>query len=142
MDATKAGNAVVSGCALVFIVLAGCAGPREDRAATTMTTGAGAGARMIMNDDAAMVLTRSRCQRESACDNVGASRRFTSRDSCTLELFPEAETPLRPEACPMGVSEPRLAACLADIKSTRCIAPRATSDEPLSCRQSELCIGQ
>lgn len=110
---------------------------RDSRAGVAEITGAGA--RMLMNDDAAMRLANARCDRENACDKIGAFRRFTDRDACVRELFQEAHADVVPEACPAGVDETKLARCLAAVQSQPCDDARATVDEPASCRRDELC---
>jgi hypothetical protein len=122
-----------------FIVMMSCGRPETPPGpAPTMTTSA----QRIRNDDAAMVLTNARCQREHACDNVGAFRRFTDHDACRRELFAEARPVLRPEACPLGVDEDQLSRCLSDVRKQECGAARATMSEPASCGRSDLCIPQ
>jgi hypothetical protein len=133
MDATK--RAII-GCAL--LCAASCARngeAPESRAGVTEITVA----RMIMNDDAAMKLANARCEREDACDKVGAFRRFTSQDACVRELFAEAHAAVVPEACPAGVDEGRLSRCLAEIQSQPCEGLRATITEPASCSRDALC---
>ena len=78
----KLGASIVGGA---ILVLASCKGAREPRVGQTVTTGA----RMIMNDDAAMILTNARCQHESACDNIGAAGRFVDADACRRTIFTE-----------------------------------------------------
>src|SRR5688572_23988164 len=77
--------------------------PASETTTTAGTLSGGMATGRIMNDDAAMLLTNTRCQRESSCDNVGASRRFPDPENCRRTLFPEANLALRPEECPAGV---------------------------------------
>lgn len=104
-------GATIIGCA-VFAVTS-CKGRPEPRASQTVITSA----RMIMNDDAAMKLTTARCERESACDHVGATRRFSDAEVRQRSLFSEAQAVVRPEACPVGVDEAKLSPCLAALRS-------------------------
>jgi hypothetical protein len=102
---------------------------------TTTTTGASP--RVLMNDDAAMVMTNVRCEHESACDDIGASKRFTDHDACRRSLFPASSTAVRPETCPAGVDETKLTACLAALRDQLCAQPR---EAPIACRSSALCV--
>ncbi len=128
----KLGASIV-GCAVV--VLASCKGPREPRVGQTVTTGA----QMIMNDDAAMLLTNARCQRESSCDNIGATRRFRDPDACRRSLFAETLATVSPQACPVGVDERKLALCLGSVRNQPCEDQDASPEESPACRRSELC---
>jgi hypothetical protein len=127
------------GVTIGFLLLAvpSCARP-ETRTATTVTTGA----RMILNDDAAMILTNARCQHESVCGNVGSARRFASHDACRSEVFPDASDRVRPEVCPAGVDEAKLSRCLSDVRSQRCADGSVTTGVLASCRERELCVAR
>lgn len=125
----------IIGAALVVLTSCTHAVTSAPGAPTVLTS-----TRMIMNDDAAMILTKARCHRESTCDNVGPFRRFTDRNACLQELFPDADEVVRPEECPAGVDEAKLSACVSDVLDEMCMTPRATAGEPASCRRSELCV--
>lgn len=94
---------------------------------------------MIMNDDAAMVLARARCDRERACDKIGAYRRFSNDDACLRELFAEANAVVNPQACPAGVDETRLSRCVGEVPRQPCEGPRATAPAPPMCTRAALC---
>ncbi len=125
--------ATVIGCAV--LLLTSCSRQRAPRVGQTVTTGA----RMLMNDDAAMMLTNARCQRESACDNIGAARRFSDADSCRRSLFPETQAAITPETCPAGVDDAKLSLCVAAVRSQPCDDQRLRLYDSPSCRRSELC---
>ena len=137
MNATV--GAMIIGCAVLFV--ASCKSPREPRVGQAVTTGATGptGSRMLMNDDAAMLLTNARCQRESACDNIGAARRFLDPDACRRSLFNESQATVSPEACPVGVDETKLSLCLSSVRNQPCNDQELTPDDSPACRRSELC---
>ena len=126
-------GATIIGCAVLAV--ASCKRPPEPRVGQTVTTGA----RMLMNDDAAMLLTNARCQRESACDNIGAARRFLDPDACRRSLFNETQATVSPEACPVGVDETKLSLCLSSVRNQPCDGQELTPDDSPACRRSELC---
>lgn len=133
------GKATFVGCALVFLVL-GCKSSAHDRPAVTVTTGATEpmATGMLMNDDAAMLMTNARCQLDSACAAAGASR-FDNPNLCRLAFLPEASAVVRDEDCPAGVDRARLSICVDAIRNQGCVDPGAAIDAPASCKRSELC---
>ncbi len=125
--------------AVVLVAVVGCAGrERPPPAATTTTTGATAGARVIMNDDAAMIMTKARCQRESACGRVGAGRRFADDGACRRALFDDAWSIVMDEACPTGVDAARVSSCAADLGARACEQSQGI-EKVVACRTSALC---
>lgn len=131
---TKVGATIVGAAVLVVASCKGTPEPRV-RVGQTVTTGA----RMLMNDDAAMLLTNARCQRESACDNIGAARRFSDPDACRRSLFAETQATISPAACPVGVDEAKLALCVTSVRNQPCDDPGTLPEESPACRRSELC---
>jgi Family of unknown function (DUF6184) len=130
-------------CALAittFTVIAtialGCQRGQERPATTTTTTAAAP----LNLDVAAMRLTSARCERESACNNVGTGRKFVDLDACTRELGRDARETLRTEECPRGVNESRLSKCLSDVRGERCGNPLDAIGRLISCRRAELCV--
>ncbi len=132
-------EALIAGALFVgIVVMTGCERAPGSRVGTTVTTAAH-GPRMILNDDAAMILTKARCLRETACNEVGPARRFADRDDCKRTFFDTSLATVEPEACPAGVDESKLSHCLDDLRSERCEDIRASLAEPASCERSELC---
>ena len=119
---------------VVLVVAVGCE-PREQSPGATTTTAA----TPVSNDTAVMRLTSARCERELACNNIGAGRKFADRDACTREVGHNAQAVLREEACPRGVDDRRLSTCLGDVRGQRCGNPLDAIDRLLSCRRAELC---
>jgi hypothetical protein len=159
-------HAAISACAAAVVAIAACSRSEQPppvsatmansaistsvtKSSTTTTSAAGLSATQmpqtagrIMNDDAAMLLTNARCERESSCGNVGARRRFGDRDRCARDLFPEARLALREEECPLGVDRDKLSLCASEVQMRACDVPRATIREPASCSRVELCAGR
>src|SRR5512146_566381 len=100
---------------ILCAIVASCT-QHGERASTTVTTSA----RPVMNDDAAMRLTVTRCERETTCANIGPGRRWADRGACERELFPSASGRLAAETCAAGVDEPKLTKCRADVRATPC----------------------
>lgn len=125
---------VIAGAALAAV--AACHKNGEGPSTTTTTAGA-----VVSNQDAATRITNARCDREAACNNVGAGTKYADRDACTRELAPSARATLRAEVCPKGVSETQLVSCMDDIRNESCASPLDTIDHLTACRSGKLCIG-
>ncbi|HVH43429.1 MAG TPA: DUF6184 family natural product biosynthesis lipoprotein [Labilithrix sp.] len=127
------------GCAL--LVVAGCKSLREPRVGETVTTGATetTGARMIMNDDAAMMLTNARCERETACDGTEGARSAAARGACRRGVFAEMQGVVAPAACPAGVDEQNLSRCIAELRRESCEDARHSLESLPGCTRFELC---
>jgi hypothetical protein len=129
-------RAMILGCGIFAVT--SCERSRETRetqVGTTTTTSA----RRIMNDDAAMILTRVRCAHESTCADLGTRARFTTQDACAQELFPETQAIVSAEGCPTGVDDAKLTRCVADVRTQRCGQRRHAIDEVASCKRVALC---
>jgi hypothetical protein len=116
--------------------------PLEKPVGQTSTTAArrttAAEPRRLVNDDAAMILTRVSCLRASNCSQLGARARL-HEDMCERNLFPEVAAVVRPEACPTGVDEAKLRRCTADLSAQACERIRLGVEDVPSCMRSELC---
>ena len=102
---------------------------------TTTTTGA----TIAKNDDAATRLTYARCDREAACNGVGAGLKYADRDACMRELGRSDRAELRAENCPNGISEARLTSCMEAVRNESCRTPLDMLDRIQSCRSDRLC---
>lgn len=123
----------IAGCVLLGMLgLVSCKGAREPVGETVTT-----GARLIMNDDAAMMLTNARCGRESVCS--GAARTTGAAEGCRRGLFPEMQSAVRPEACPSGIDEKNLSHCIAELRQQVCDDERQPLESIPGCRHAELC---
>jgi hypothetical protein len=94
---------------------------------------------MIMNDDAAMIVTKARCRREAQCNDVGASGRFESKEACLLGLLPQDGAVVKESACPAGVDEQKLSYCVEALLAQSCGVTRAGASEPAVCQPAALC---
>ena len=97
------------------LVMLGCGRASSTRAGTTVTTAAHFKPRMILNDDAAMIVTKARCDREIQCEDVGVTGRFVDRKTCLHELMPQDYTVVSAESCPAGVDEQKLSSCADEL---------------------------
>ncbi|MDF2696331.1 MAG: hypothetical protein K0S65_4714 [Labilithrix sp.] len=130
-------RAMILGCGIFAVT--SCERQRETRETHVGTTTTTTSTRRIMNDDAAMILTRVRCAHESTCADLGTRARFTTQDACAQELFPETRAIVSTEGCPTGVDDAKLTHCVADIRTQQCEQKRRAIDEVASCKRVELC---
>jgi hypothetical protein len=97
-------------------------------------------ARVASNEDAIARITTTRCDREAACNNVGAGRSFETAAACTSQYGHDKRADLRAEECPRGISAPDLADCLAEIRSEKCGNPLDSASRIAACRKGKLCL--
>lgn len=110
----------------------------KDRSGTTTVTGANVGT--VPNESAIQRIVAARCARESACNNVGADKRFTSGDVCSQKLKADMRDDLNAKDCPRGIDQKELNECLAEIKSENCNNPIDMISRLAACRTSDLCL--
>lgn len=106
-------------------------------AAPTVTSGVVAAPSASARD--AEAVAEERCDREERCNNVGAARRYATREACVAQIRDEGLSTLTNEACPVGVAPTRLRACLAELRAERCDGPLDTVRRSTVCTRSVLC---
>ena len=109
-----------------------------DRSGTTTTTGAHVGS--VSYETATSRIVAARCDRESACDNIGAKKRFVDRTVCTHELGVKLADDLKPSECPNGVDGKHLDDCLDSIAKESCGNIVDTIARAGACSTSGLCL--
>lgn len=110
----------------------------RDRTGTTTVTGANVGS--VANASAIDRIVAARCAREAACNNVGADKRFTSRDVCSQKLKADMRDDLNAKDCPSGIDQKELNECLEEIKNENCNNPIDMIGRLAACRESDLCL--
>jgi hypothetical protein len=110
----------------------------RDRSGTTTVTGANVGS--VSNESAIDRIVAARCARESACNNVGADKRFTNRDVCSQKLKADMRDDLNAKECPRGIDQKELNECLEEIKNENCNNPIDMIGRLAACRESDLCL--
>jgi hypothetical protein len=100
------------------------------------TTGAG----VVSNADAAKRMTSARCEHAKTCNEFGKDKDYADEAGCKSEVSHKMASEYKPEDCPHGVREERLATCLNQLKNEKCgnIADKISRAE--ACRTGELCI--
>jgi hypothetical protein len=109
-----------------------------ERGSGTMTTNAELGA--VDYESATIRLVAARCDREVACNLIGAKERFANIDTCTARLTTSTRRDLKPTECPNGVDEKRLSACVTAIHDEECNNPLEILSRIAACRTSALCL--
>jgi len=108
----------------------------KDKSGTTTVTGAS----ITSNESAVNRIVAARCARELSCNNVGADKRFTSADVCTLKVKGDMKNDLNTTDCPRGVDAKELEECLESIRTESCNNPIETISRLAACRTSDMCL--
>ena len=103
-----------------------------------MTTAGVLAAQPVSTRDVA-VITKERCDREERCANIGANRKYSTREVCSAQISSDNMNTLTNAACPYGIDSTKLEACLASIREEGCNNPFETLDRYAACRQGALC---
>lgn len=85
------------------------------------------------------VVASERCDREERCDNIGANRKYVTREVCVEQIRHDNLNTLTKAGCPQGVDPAKLQTCLADIREDRCNNPFDTLSRYTACTRSVLC---
>lgn len=109
-----------------------------DRTGTTTVTGAEV--RSLSNDLAVERIVAARCQRETACNNIGSDKHFTNHDTCARELRSKTGSDLRASECPRGIDAKELDECMEAIRTESCNNPVDTISRLAACRTSDMCL--
>jgi hypothetical protein len=86
-------------------------------------------------------ITGARCDREVRCDQVGANKRFETRDICARDEGNKTQAELRPADCPNGVDEKKLQSCLDAISKQDCAKLVTSLQSVDECKTATLCLG-
>lgn len=93
----------------------------------------------LSNDRAVEKLARANCARELACENIGAGRRYETRELCLSTFQREKYEQLGFRQCMLGVDHGELDACAQEIMATDCRSPLDTLEGLRACDASGLC---
>jgi hypothetical protein len=92
-----------------------------------------------VSERAADEIASARCDREVTCNNVGVSRKYSTREVCVAQLRAENQNDMTNASCPNGISRPALDKCLADVRAEQCNHPLDTLERLHACMRSTLC---
>ena len=104
---------------------------------TTVTAGDLA---TLGNEAAIGRIIKVRCDRETACNNVGPEKRYTNLDVCTRTLAVSMNEELRAGDCTHGINVPELDKCVEAIRTESCNDVVETLARIRACRASEICF--
>ena len=125
---------VLTAVGLAAFAQLGCKERPEALSATTTTA-----SMAVRSDDARMLITQRACDREVICGNIGAGKRFADRSTCLDALEHPA---LKADACPQGVTSPRLDACVTAIRNQQCGQVIDDLEKTRKCERKALCFGE
>jgi hypothetical protein len=81
-----------------------------------------------------------RCDREAACNNLGAGLKYADRAACIRELEHDVRAELLPSECPRGINSKALDSCVASIRTEKCESVLDTLGRLAACRINILCL--
>ncbi len=109
-----------------------------DQSGTTTTTGATTGA--VSFETASSRIVAARCEREAACNNIGAKKRYVDRTVCTHELGVKLADDLKASECTHGVDAKLLDECIAGIQKESCGGVGDNIARAGNCKSSDICL--
>lgn len=117
------------GCAAV---IAACSNSKPGTTTTTSAAGAG------RFDVVAERLATARCNHEVTCNNIGADKKYPSREACLADAKANGLHALNAQ-CPGTVDQRQVDKCVADFRSEGCGNIIDTAKRVNDCSPSELC---
>lgn len=104
--------------------------PIEER--STLRSGSG------IPSAAVEAIAQRRCDLAQRCDRIGPGKRYDRRLECVFHTRAEWSEELNAIACPRGVDEGRLNACLHELETENCADADTVSRRP-NCLASAIC---
>jgi hypothetical protein len=92
-----------------------------------------------VNAPSIKAIAMARCDREEVCKNLGADRKFASREACLAEIQEDMSDDLKLSECPGGIVQKELDECLAEIRNEDCKNPIDKLERLAACRTSDMC---
>lgn len=131
----------VAAALLSIASVAGCQKETDtEPRAPTMTTGAAGAMGVLSNDEGMLRMVEARCDRAVACEEVGAGKRYPTKERCKEEVRPSLAAAIGQTACPRGLREDRVDACVSEVRGTNCTVPGESIGQLAVCRESALCV--
>ena len=94
------------------------------------------------NNSAIARIVEARCEREARCTNIGAEKKFSTRNDCSTQLTEKSRSQLSKSKCPVGVDAKELGDCLREIKEEKCGNPLDTLERIAACNPMDLCVAK
>lgn len=109
----------------------------HDQSGTTTVTGANIG---LANNAAIDRIVAARCERESACKNIGVDKKHTNASACVQKLRADMKDDLNANECPRGIDQKELGECLESIRKEDCNNPIDSISRLAACRSGDMCL--
>lgn len=97
-------------------------------------------ARVEAHRQAIARITTAICDREQSCGTIGPGAYFGSREECQRTVSEKYTKELGAEACPDGLDQGSLDACLGSIEATECVQPGDAITRSARCPTSSICM--
>jgi hypothetical protein len=96
-------------------------------------------AQSLDDRSAALRLAQAKCKHALACNEIGRSRKFATREACLSENRAKTANDLRIAVCPHGVDGSRLNACVSEVATEACSGLGSGLGRTMSCQTANLC---
>jgi hypothetical protein len=103
--------------------------------------GEGAGPRTPAGQSRSAVreIADARCDREERCENVGANKKYATRDLCEQSITNDWADDLNGFDCPNGIVDAELEECLTAVRGEDCGSVFDALDRITSCSAADIC---
>lgn len=85
-------------------------------------------------------LATARCERAKSCNDIGAGKKYISRDLCMQEVRGNIANDLTGYNCPHGLDNSAVDRCAAAIDSEACGGSRESLSHMSECKTDVLCL--
>lgn len=85
-------------------------------------------------------LSAARCDQQEKCDRIGEGRRYNTRAVCMDELRGDTANQINAYACPRGIDEAGIEACVRSLGEGGCSDVLEAVQRQMRCRDSALCL--
>jgi len=129
-----------AGAAMLLAVLAGACARREQESLLSEPIGEPAAIQSGIGIPASAVeaIAQRRCDSALRCGQIGAGKRYNRKPDCVFQSRAEWAKEMNAVACPRGVDEARLDACLHELEAENCADVDAVRRRP-DCLASVMC---
>jgi hypothetical protein len=84
-------------------------------------------------------ISDARCDREQRCENIGADRKYATRDVCEQSITNDWADDLNGFECPNGIVAAKLDECIAAVRDEDCGSVLDALDRFTSCSAADIC---
>jgi hypothetical protein len=84
-------------------------------------------------------IAAARCEREVRCNNIGADKKYASKEACVAKIKEDKIDGLNADDCKYGIDQKELGECMTEIRNEDCNNPLDAIGRLAACRTSDIC---